>query len=65
MKYRKNTDETTECRKLSEELTLTMIEQCRANPQVIRLFTTKIAIESILGSPADAATKSWSSGSAR
>lgn len=35
-------------RKLSEELTLVMIELRTTNPQVIRHFTTKNAIESIL-----------------
>lgn len=36
-------------RKLSEELSLPMIEHRTANSQVIRHFSTKIAVESILG----------------
>lgn len=36
-------------RKLSEELTKPMIELRMTNPQVMRHFTTKIAIESIVG----------------
>uniref|UniRef100_A0A0K8UPC6 PiggyBac transposable element-derived protein domain-containing protein n=1 Tax=Bactrocera latifrons TaxID=174628 RepID=A0A0K8UPC6_BACLA len=36
-------------RKLSEELALPIIENRTANPQVMRHFSTKIAVESILG----------------
>lgn len=38
-------------RKLSEELALPIIEQRTANPQIMRHFSTKIAIQSILGHP--------------
>ncbi|CAB3251546.1 unnamed protein product [Arctia plantaginis] len=49
MIVKKTTERRQFMRKLSEELALPMIEHRTANPQVIRHFSTKIAVESILG----------------
>nr|XP_014098913.1 uncharacterized protein LOC106623819 [Bactrocera oleae] len=46
---KKTTERRQFMRKLSEELALPMIEHRRANPQVMRHFSTKIAIENVLG----------------
>lgn len=46
---KKTTERRQFMRKLSEELSLPMIEHRTANPQIIRHFSTKIAVESILG----------------
>lgn len=46
---KKTTERRQFLRIVSEELTLPMIEQRAANPQVMPHFTTKIAIEGILG----------------
>ncbi|CAB3232835.1 unnamed protein product [Arctia plantaginis] len=49
MIVKKTTERRQFMRKLSEELALPMIEHRTANPQVMRHFSTKIAVESILG----------------
>lgn len=46
---KKTTERRQFLRKLGEELVLLMIEHRTANPQIMRHFSTKIAIESILG----------------